>query len=209
MKVLKVLHPAIVVMNAFLMLLNGLAAVFAFVHHRPAVGAINLLMIGLIVGCLLCALRQKNELAMLQARQLLERDLLTAAAAASLRVAAEPDSQSRAAQYLERIVRITKARKAKDGLFASLTIRDLEYVVTNRQVYLLRDGQEIGRTCYTIAEIIPDAEHIASALLLLFNDPSCFGRWHLQAYGYGHNIEWQMVGARHQVVVSGRGFQWD
>ena len=89
----------------------------------------------------------------------------------------------RAQSYLRRIVALTGATPMGSGY--ALDVGSTRFQVRDRYVRRLWDVTDpqcaYEETCfYSADESIPKAEQIATALLLLKNNPALFGRWAVQ-----------------------------
>ena len=89
----------------------------------------------------------------------------------------------RAQRYLRRIVALTGATPMGSGY--ALDVGTARFQVRDRYVRRLWDMTDpqcaYEETCfYSVDESIPKAEQIATALLLLKNNPALFGRWAVQ-----------------------------
>jgi hypothetical protein len=82
--------------------------------------------------------------------------------------------------YLLRVVTLTNATEAVDGYI--LNVGTSTFHVRDRYVTRLRGGKDAKsrdeETCFFVAnQGMPSAEQIATALLMLNNDPTLFDKW--------------------------------
>jgi hypothetical protein len=94
-----------------------------------------------------------------------------------------PDVRNQAQSYLLRIVDLTNATEAGDGFL--LNVGTNTFHVRDRYVTRLRGGKDSKsrheQTCFFIPkQAMPSAEQIATALLMLKNDPTLFDKWALK-----------------------------
>ena len=88
--------------------------------------------------------------------------------------------RNQAQSYLQRIVALTNATEACDGYL--LNVGTNTFHVRDRYVARLRGGKDAesrhDQTCFFIPnKSMPSAELIATALLMLKNDPTLFDKW--------------------------------
>ena len=88
--------------------------------------------------------------------------------------------RNQAQSYLLRIVTLTNATEACDGYL--LNVGANKFHVRDRYVTRLRGGKDAksrhDQTCFFIPnKSMPSAELIATALLMLKNDPTLFDKW--------------------------------
>jgi hypothetical protein len=88
--------------------------------------------------------------------------------------------RNQAQSYLLRVVALTNAAEAVDGYI--LNVGTSTFHVRDRYVARLRGGKDAKsrheETCFFVAnQGMPSAEQIATALLMLKNDPALFDKW--------------------------------
>jgi len=98
----------------------------------------------------------------------------------------------RAAEYLDRIARLTGAKQDDDGTY-HLTAGRIRFRVDYKFVHVISHGGE--STCFSVVAYpdLPRAEVIASALLQLKNNPRLFERWR-HRHGDAFKANGQMFG---------------
>jgi hypothetical protein len=162
--------PAILSLIAFSTLVVW-RFVFAGRHRRPLVRAI--------------APRQKRHSNLL-AEGLHILELGSAAAIADRPLENSADERARldrkdpAKRYLQRIAALTGATRMDDAYV--LDVGNMQFHVRHRYVKRLRDTPDpdcaLDETCfYPVHKGMPKAEEIATALLLLTNNPGLFDKW--------------------------------
>ena len=88
--------------------------------------------------------------------------------------------RNQAQSYLLRVVALTNATDVGDGYL--LNVGTNTFLVRDRYVTRLRGGKDAkssyDRTCFFLGkQEMPSAERIATALLMLKNDPTLFDKW--------------------------------
>ena len=88
--------------------------------------------------------------------------------------------RNQAQSYLLRVVALTNATEMGDGYL--LNVGTNTFHVRDRYVTRLRGGKDAKsrheQTCFFVAnQGMPSAEQIATALLMLKNDPTLFDKW--------------------------------
>ena len=96
--------------------------------------------------------------------------------------AAPDNAGDRAKNYLRRVVALTSATYFGDGYV--LDVGTNTFHVRERHVSRLQGAtsnkRRYAQTCYRCPKAMPAAEKIATALLMLKNDPTLFDRWAAQ-----------------------------
>ena len=166
--------PAILSVIAFLVLVVW-RFVFAGPHRRPLVRAI--------------APRQKRHSDLLaEGLHILELRGATVIVDRPLENSederARLDRQDPAKRYLQRIAALTGATRMDDAYV--LDVGKMQFHVRHRYVKRLRDTTDpdcaLEETCfYPAHKGMPKAEEIATALLLLANNPGLFDKWAAQS----------------------------
>ncbi len=164
--------PWINISHALIVAMNLFQGVSILMHHR-SVGWIQFFLAGVIIGVNIWMGLSKRKYERVMAT--FQRRFAEFERRRGMTETEIIQAEEKARRNLEQIAKVVGAH-LEAPLYARLTLGKDEFRIVPGQVRRIRSGSD-QQTCFQVSAPFPHPEHIASALLLLKNDPTIFDRW--------------------------------